>query len=273
MSQGLDRRLIADHPEIAAEILEAYPTVELADYLAQLDVPLIVLLLKKIHATLGAEALYLLVPEKQKLVLETLSTDDLVRLLGTMSDSEKRSALLGRIPRRRERKLRLRLRAGRDTVGDLMDVDMQTLSPAMTVRQARWRLMRSRNIQQNQMYVVDDQGHLSGYIMVIELLRAPGKTDIRKIIHPVDQLLSMNTRLETIQHRDYWGNHELLPVVDRNDMFRGQLSWLTCQQHQTKVSGPEPASLMDVVYESFELYWRVLANLLVPARQHKEEEK
>ncbi len=273
MSLRLDRRLIADHPEVAAELLEAYPAADIADYLAQLDIPLAAQLLKKLQATIGAEVLDLLIPAMQLKCMELLSSDELLRLLGTLGDSEKRSSLLSRLPRRRERKLRLRLRASRDTVGDLMDVDMLTLNPGMTVRQARWRLMRSRNIQQNQMYVIDEKGLLQGYVMVVDLLRAAGKSDISTILHPASKLLSMHTRLLTIHQRDYWGETELLPVVDRHGMFRGQLSWLSCQQHHSHTDFSERASLLSVVYESFELYWRVLATLLVPTGRQEKDKK
>jgi magnesium transporter len=234
---ALSHRFLLDYPSEAARLFEAMPSSHAAALMA----------VQPPHATLRAwEAL---APDVALAVLEKLPEAMARHLLTeaepvvavavlTQMEAEERTAWLGRLDPEVGKELAGLLAYDNDCAGRLMDPRVSPLRTGMTVAEAIERLRQIRRDGLRELFVVDDEGRLSGRIEVQDLALAERDLPLvditRRVVAFVGDLDPREDVVEMMQ------NHPItvLPVVNVSGRFIGvirQAELMTAVEEETSL--------------------------------------
>jgi magnesium transporter len=181
-------------------------------------------LFRSLNPGVAAAALALLDPATAAAFLRPLPTDHAAALLRATSE-DVRSAIVERLPAGDRRALRnvLEFEAGR--AGSLMDANIATLTPELTVREALEAVRaEARGVGYN-VLAVDRDRHLVGVLNLQELLQAEPDGRIDGIMKPADhRILAQAGQREILEHPG-WRGVSSLPVVDAEGRLLGVLRY------------------------------------------------
>ncbi|CAH1198187.1 Magnesium transporter [Candidatus Nitrotoga sp. BS] len=217
---ALTHRFLLDYPQEAARLFEAMPTDEAAVLLAG----------QPPHAAL--RAWQALAPDVAVQVLEQLPVPLAEHLLAeaepvvsiaalTQLDAAQREAWLKRLHAEVAHELRGLLAYPEDCAGRMMDPRVSPLRSGMTVAEAVERLRQLRRSGLRELFVVDDDGRLTGRVEVQDLALAnrdlPLSDITRAIVAQVGDLDPREEVVETLQEQPI----TVLPVVNISGRFIG----------------------------------------------------
>ncbi len=181
---ALTQRFLLDYPHEAARLFEAMPATDAAALLA----------VQPAHATL--RTWQSLAPDVALQVLEQLPEPQAIHLLAeaepqasvavlTQLDPAPREIWLKRLGTDVELELRSLLAYPDDCAGRMMDPRISPLRNGMTVAEAIERLRQIRRNGLRELFVVDDDGRLAGYVEVHDLALAARDLPLADITHHV----------------------------------------------------------------------------------------
>jgi magnesium transporter len=217
---ALNRRFLLDYPHEAARRLESMPTDDAAALLAEQSVHAAV----RTWQALGSDA--------ARAVLEAVP-DALARQLLTDSEPIASAAVLAQLePEEREKQLRaldpqiaqeLRqlLEYSDDSAGRLMDARVTPLRAGLTVAEALARLRTVKRQGLRELFVVDDEGRLTGRVEIQDLAVADEAQPLREITRaPIAVVQDLDPREDVVDVLQQQPITEL-PVVTSEGRFVG----------------------------------------------------
>jgi CBS domain-containing protein len=176
-------------------------------------------------------------PDHQREFLASRSNAEAARLLATMEpddaadlitdlDQDRRLAVLEALPARQKAKVRRLLSYNPETAGGLMNPDFLSLADATTVADALEAVRKSEIAPEAlaTVYVADQEGHLSGTVSVVKLL----KSSPDQLLSAIDEKDPVTVRADADIHAivrkmsDF--NLSAAPVVDDNDTMLGVIT-------------------------------------------------
>ena len=216
----LSHRFVLDYPFEAARLFEAMPADDAAALIAS----------QPRHASLRAwEAL---APDVARAVIDHLPEALANHLLTegepvvvvavlTQMEAEAREVWLQRLGGEASRELRELLAYPSDSAGHLMDPRVSPLRTGMTVAEAIERLRQIPRDGLRELFVVDDEGRLTGRVEVQDLALAARELPLaditRRVVAVVNDLDPREDVVEVMQNQSITG----LPVINLAGRFIG----------------------------------------------------
>jgi magnesium transporter len=230
LHQGTDddlRRflLLLDPPQIA-DLLEAIDDAEdkARVFRLVLGADDQATVLREMEETERVDLVRELEPDEAAGVIEELHTDDAADVLQSLEEEEQRGILQEMAPKERAA-IKSVLVHPEDTAGGLMQTELVRVRESGTVREAVQEIRRTREEvgELHEIFVVDDQGRLKGWVKERALILADDDTPIAKIVRPIPVRVPVTMDQEEIakQVRDY--DLSSVPVVDEDDVLVGRI--------------------------------------------------
>lgn len=156
--------------------------------------------------------------------LEQLHTDDAADLIQSL-DEDRQQELLGALDPKDRADLQRVLDYPADSAGGIMQTELVKVRATMSVRDAIEEIRRTADVtgELHEVFVVDDEGHLLGWVKERALLLADDGTPISSILRPVPIRVPAHEDQEDIASmvRDY--DVSSVPVVDESDRLLGRI--------------------------------------------------
>ena len=157
-------------------------------------------------------------------ILEEMFSDDVVDLLGQISD-ERLEAILVQLPPGEARDIQNLLKYEEDTAGGIMQTEVVSVREDLTIAETIERLRGMEDLMQADgffyVYVTDANGRLRGVLRVRDILFSQPERKVRDIMIREVRAVSVHADQEEIARlfRDY--DFFVLPVVDDFQRLRG----------------------------------------------------
>ena len=163
--------------------------------------------------------------EEAARVLAAMAPDDAVDLLEEL-DQERRLPILQRLPAAHQRKLRSLLSYNPETAGGLMNPDFVAVPGTGSVGDALAAVKSSTVAPEASgvVLVTDEAGHLSGTVLVVELLRADPSAPVATVAHGDPVALNPDADVHEVSRAMSDYNLAVLPVVDDQRTVLGMIS-------------------------------------------------
>ncbi len=216
--QALIGNYISLYPDEAANNLETQPLEEIVRLLESHPNIQAVSVVDKLTPDLAARIIELIKEDLAKQVLRDLDPARAVVILSRL-DENTRNNMLSLLDEKNVSELRELLSYPADSAGSLMDPKVMAFKPEMKVKDALTRLRKVKQKRIQEVYLVDEAGHLTGSVSLMEIAISPHSSKLEQISRPVTaQVQSVSSREEVV---DELTQRRLasLPVVD----FDGRL--------------------------------------------------
>ena len=157
-------------------------------------------------------------------ILEEMFSDDVVDLLGQISD-ERLEAILAQLPQGEARDIQYLLKYEEDTAGGIMQTEVISVREDLTIGETIERLRGMEDRMQADgffyVYATDANGRLRGVLRVRDILFSQPERKVRDIMIREVRAVSVHADQEEIARlfRDY--DFFVLPVVDDFQRLRG----------------------------------------------------
>lgn len=215
---------IRAHPGDAARVLERLAPPQAAALIRAAPALLAAPMLRQMLPLHAAHCLELLDDEAASGLLRAVGPQAGVALLRYMPES-RRAQLLAQLPTAMALAFRLLLGYAPDTVGAWMDTLVMALPSDLSCGVALEGVRESGQESVAELYVLDAEQRLRGTVELTDLLRAePGSTLARIMRLPPAHALPAQSLLTSVREHAGWGEHRMLPVVERGERFVGSLS-------------------------------------------------
>lgn len=222
-------RLVRDHPDRAALVLERHPAARGAALLERSAVDDAAEVLRRLSPSRAVDVASLLPPARSAALLAALDLDRSARILRRLDDAS-RQAVLDALDERRARSLGALLGFAEGTAGALMDPDVLALPAALKVAEALERLREEPDQARYNLYVVDDDQRLVGVLNLRELLLAPATSSLADLMTPSPLALEADAdRARVVSHAG-WREVHSLPVVDAQGRYLGAVRYRTLRE-------------------------------------------
>jgi magnesium transporter len=230
---------LRDYPGEAAARMEALPPAEVVRLLEQALPKDTISILERLTPDIAAEALARLSPERAAQALESMAAGRAAALLAR-TRPEVRSERLALLKPQVAAELESLLSYPQGTAGGIMDPRVTTFRPQATVRHALSRLRSVRDRRMSEVFLVDEDGRLSGMVSLQDLaVASPGQLleSLTRGVPPGAQATA--TREQVVETM---GQSRLssVPVVD----FDGRL--LGVIRHSALVAAAQQEASVDI---------------------------
>jgi len=218
--QALQRDLIENHSDDAAQLLERQPPAEVAGVLSIHPISVTVSVWDRLSPDIGIRALDALPEDQAADVLRRMDPSRAAAML-SMRDPEAREEYLMGLPATHADELRGILSYPADSAGALMDPRVLLLRADNTVREAlaRIRTLRRRGIRV--LFVVDADNRLAGQVDIQDIATATPTMRLEEIQRPVRAVINaIAPREEVVEILDRYRLTDL-PVVDAEERLVG----------------------------------------------------
>lgn len=216
--EGLSRAFAERHPEEAARLLEALPAPEVSAYLAALPVAVAAPVVAAMLSVPAAGVLDCMGAETGGALLANLRPERAAAVLRCLAP-ERREAWLGRLRPGRRAAVALLLSYPTDTVGAWAEPRILSLRRDATVAWARRAVAAVAIAEESDLYVVEADRRLAGWLPVARLLRCGPQVRLDQVMDRHPTALPAVTGIGEARADSGWVGHTALPVVDG----RGQL--------------------------------------------------
>ncbi len=218
--QALSRSYVRDYPLDAAKRIEAMPPGEVAEALAEQPVGAIAPLFGALAPDVAASLLRLLPEPSARGLLESMSPNATLTLLGQCDEAE-RNRLLGLLSESVQKELQELLVYPDDSVGRLMETRVGVFRPGMTVAQALERLRHSKQRGLHTLFLVDDDNRLSARLAIHDLAIADLDQTLRQIAEPANVVVQATAPREEVADILERSRLPNIPVVDMDGHLVG----------------------------------------------------
>lgn len=217
---ALNRRYVLDYPYEAAMRIEQMPPGEAASVLSLQSADVQVGLWKFMTVNAGASLLNALPEQLRGEILTAMTPGEALRFLSVMEDAE-RDRCLALVSPDVERDLRTMLTYPEDSAGRLMDSRIQVFRDTMPASQALEMLRKAKAKTSKSLFLVDDEGKLSGRVAIQDLALADPEQPLSTFAEPV--IATVNAVSSGQEVADTMERYKIvdLPVVDLQGTLMG----------------------------------------------------
>lgn len=221
--QKLSRAFAEQYPGEAARVLEGLSESEVAAYLAELPAAVAAPVVAAMLPLAAAGVLGRMAPETGGAVVAVLGPERAASALRCL-DRGSREALLARLRPGRRAALGLLMAYPEDTVGAWADPRTLALRRDATVAWARHAVAASVAPANCDLYVVDGDRRLRGWLPVGKLLRSDAAARLEQVMDPGPAVLPATAGVGEARGDGGWIGHASLPVVDGRGRLIGAVS-------------------------------------------------
>lgn len=259
LDESLARRLLIDHPNEGARLLEGLESQEQVNALLVVEAEAAAEVLRYMDRVHAAACLASWPEERRPELLATLDPGLAARLLKLL-DRAKRNEVLSPCPDRVADRIRRLSKYPAGTAGAVMDPDPPAAPEDISVEAAGGLLRRRSSRTRGQLYVVSRDDVLVGVIEIEDLLHGPPEGALGTLMRPVTARLSARADSSAIASHPGWRHHHTLPVVDRNEVLVGAIDYRTLREleEESAVRGGNPPLGLALG----EMYWTVLSAIV-----------
>lgn len=220
INQALNRKFIQDFPAEAALHLESLPLKETLSVLEGQPVQALLPIWSKMVPRYAASLTIALPPADSKELLVELAPDVAVRILAQMSETE-RNQQLDKLDTHVQSELLRLLSYPENSAGRIMDTRVPSYRATITVEQALESLRKGKMKTARSLYLVDEEGRISGRVLLQDLALADPADTLEKLAQPVRATVQAIANREEVA--DVFAKYALhdLPVVDINGLLLG----------------------------------------------------
>jgi magnesium transporter len=251
----LARRVLEDHPDEAARLLERLNVEEAVETLLMVDAAQAAAVVRRMDRASATACVARWPGEHRAGLLATLDAGLAARLLRALGAAA-RADMLAACPERVAGPIRRLLSYPEDSAGALMDANPPAAPGDITVEAARELLGRWSSRTRGQLYVVSREGALVGVVEVDDLLHALPEATLGSLMRPASARLSARADRAAIAAHPGWKEHHMLPVVDRNEVLIGTIG------HQVREPEDRGAEEPSLAFAMGEMYWTLLSSLV-----------
>ena len=223
---ALLRAYVEAFPEEVAQGLEEATPTEAAQLLSGQSAPRAAEVLQRLSPDQAAAVLAASPERGARRLLERVEPGRAAALLARL-DAEERARLLGVVDPGRARELEELARYPADTAGALMDPEVAAFRDETKVGLVLKRLRRRRNRRIHDVFVVDEEGRLTGSVSLHELALSPTDTPLGRLVHGPPRHVAATAGREEIVEAMEGGALASLAVVDFDGGLLGVLRQAT----------------------------------------------
>lgn len=212
---------ISRHPTDAARYFELLSPRQIAEFLGDVSIAATVSLIEKLHPHLLAEVLAHLSEERTSALLNRVNPSLLARCFAHIP-AEKRELYFQKLKKgARESEIRELLSYDPDSAGGIMDTQVLTFSPSVTVKQVTTRLKKIRKRQLHMLVVTGEDQKLMGLIPLQDVILAKPTQPLSELIRSEPPRIASTATRDEID--EFFSGSRLiaLPVVDFEGRFLG----------------------------------------------------
>lgn len=213
---------LESHPAAAANVLQQLSIEDLSELLSTMKTSVAAKVLPHLMPSICSEALNRLDLETAAEILVKMPNEAAVLVMRSMN-RDLLYSYYREMPRAAALRLRLQMRYPEALVGSLVDSDVVTLQPNQRISDALRLIRTGKHRVSQQIYIVDSERRLTGYVDATTLISNRERTPISRIRQPVPLVLNTRSPLRVAEELDAWLNFDSLPVVDRVGSFQGVL--------------------------------------------------
>lgn len=253
LEKSLATRLLADHPDEAAAVLETLSEEAVASVLAETGPPSAAQVLARLAPHRAAAALSELPAPVAHEVVVHLGFDEAADMIRRM-EPELRAAFVESLDPELVRPLNALLEFPERTAGSLMDSRVLALPVDVTAAEAIDQIRRApENIRYN-LYVVDREQRLVGVMNLRELLLADRKEQLGAIARREVLSIQGHEGLSAVLAHPAWREAHSLPVVDRRGVYLGAIryrTWRRLEEESRRDAARAHATTADALGDLF----------------------
>jgi magnesium transporter len=239
MVRSLARDFIRLYPDEAAHTMEPLAAAEVAVLLERQEPALAAELLRRMPGETAAEALALVSDAVAPAIVAALDPGTATSLLSRL-DEERRQRLVALLDPALATELSELMKYPPDVAGGFMDPRVTTFRPHTTAREALTRIRSRRDQRIQDVFLVDEEGRLTGAIGLHDLALAEPRTPLESIgaTRPV-RVQAMAPREDVVAIAES-GQVTSVPVVDLGDRLLGVI------HHGDLVAATQEAASADI---------------------------
>lgn len=257
----LSRKFAENHPADAARVLERARPEESALFLEAIPIAAAAKILQLMNVRLAAASLSAVEVERAARIIEGIPLHHAAHVLRHSNPTRVRS-LIERLGEKVARPLRRLLRYREGTAGALADPQALILPSDMTVGDAQKQLRRLAGEEFYYVYVTDRDHRLVGVVTIRQLLLVRPSQTLESIMQRELIRLPARSDLAGIAVDPAWQEFDMLPVVDKADVFLGVIRHKTIRQLAVTGDGGQGlADAIEVAMSIADMYWKSLAGL------------
>ncbi|MCG8068582.1 MAG: CBS domain-containing protein [Candidatus Thiodiazotropha taylori] len=258
------------HPAAAASSLHQVTTTELTEFLTMISPPVASSVLTHMMPTVAADVLDRLEDELAAEILSRMPNEAAVLTMRSLNRN-RQNALYSKMPQNAVLRLRLQMRYPEALVGSLVDPDSVTLRPDQRVSSALLLLREGGQRISQQIYLIDNERHLHGYVDIKNLIVTRERTTLSRIMKKVPLVLNVRAPLHSAEDLDVWLDFDSLPAVDRHGTFQGVLrrDALMREDHSLLTSISSEKEFTRTRTALSDILWLIVSSMLAP-RDKKE---
>ncbi|MGD8412699.1 MAG: magnesium transporter [Candidatus Latescibacterota bacterium] len=222
---GLERHLRPLHPADIADLLEAMEPQKQAAVLKHLEKERAAEVLTEVDENSGQALLFLLSDGDVVTLLEEMPSDDAVDMMSAMPP-ERTARVEAMLSDENREQLHELMEFGEDTAGGIMELEGIAVREEATINEAidlvRAAADEIENLQK--IYVIRNDGVLTGHIDVLDLLIYPRSAPIRDAAKPNPVVVPLDMDQEEVAN--LFGKYDefTLPVVDDEGKLVGRIT-------------------------------------------------
>lgn len=214
-------RFIEGHPSEVAQRIENYPEKEIVSLLQSLPVNLSVLLLSQIERSIAARCLLKMDMKIAIKLIENMTVSTAEVLLRQV-DIGFSDAILKELPKQISVPLREVLNYPKNSIGSFTNPGVFTLDGDKTIKEGLGKIRKNNPVIGAQIFVIDRDQSLIGYIELQQLIT----NDTDKLIRSIakSQLPRVLADMNISSLSEFWKNNEFtpyLPVINSGGKFIG----------------------------------------------------
>lgn len=259
-ANGLSLAFAEAHPADAAQVLAALPVADSAAFLGALPAKVAAAVARRLPPDFAAHVLERLEPEPAARLLEALGPQAAAAAL-TRAAPGTQAAMLNAVPVATAVALRLLVGYPENTAGARMDPWTPTVPVHLSAGEAIEELRRFDGELGSAVFVVTGERRLLGWAGLGELLRAPPREGIERLMKRPAPAVSVLTPLASLAQHPRWSEHHLLAVVERDDRLVGALKH-SAVTDAVGAAGAGGQGAVDAVTLVAASYWHSAAALM-----------
>jgi magnesium transporter len=227
--RDLADRILREHPQRAALLLEQHPAASAVESLARLEARDAAEVVRFLSPTRAAEVVAALPPGRASALLAALALDHAARLSRRLTPEARAAAFAG-LEERRARSLEALLTYPEGSAGALMDPDVLALPAELSVEAALSRVRTEPGNARYNLYVIDAEQRLVGALNLRELMLAAHESTLAELMVANPLRLPAGADIASVVAHPGWKEVHSLPVVDDAGRYLGAVRYRTLRE-------------------------------------------
>lgn len=223
LSLTVSKELMGLHPSDIADILTQIPPENQESLMDTIGIDKTAEVIPEMDEKEQKDLMERMDNEKAADIMEAMSPDDAVDILADLPDEKSEAIIEGMDDEEVQEEFKELLQHEDDTAGGLMTTDYVAVKPEMTVADTLEHLRKIGSEVDNifQIYVVDDEEHLLGYLPINDLFIKRLEARIGDIM--ISRIKSLPPDSDDVRAAEMMAKYNMLslPVIDRENKLLG----------------------------------------------------